>query len=349
MLKKDVIEFIPFSQLDIGDNFFNSLIGDYPDFQSWFMKKSQAGERAYVLRNPDLSGFLYLKDETEEDRSISPPFCKKRRLKIGTFKIDAHGTVLGERFIGIILNKMIKEGFDETYVTLFDKQSGLIILFEKFGFKYWGRKNNGELVYHKILNVVHNSYKDFPRIETVGKNKYLLSIYPKYHTKLFPDSKLYTEKTHIVEDLSFTNTIEKVYLTAMSGVNSVNIGDLIVIYRTADPGKRAEYSSVATSVCTLVDRKDISEFSSFENFIDYCGKGTVFFRNELKAFWEKKRYPYIIKMLYNFAFPKRIIRKELIEQVGLDRNERVMVIPLSDKGFRKIIELGEVDEGYIIN
>lgn len=54
-------------------------------------------------------------------------------------------------------------------------------------------------------------------------------------------------------------------------------------------------------------------------------------------------------MLYNFALPKRIIRKELIEQVGVDRNEHVMVIPLSEEGFKKIIEIGEVNEGYIID
>lgn len=348
-MKKDVIEFVPFSELNIHDDFFRSLIKDYKDFESWFIKKSGAGEKAYVLRNPELLGFLYLKDETEEDRSISPIFYKKRRLKIGTFKINAHGTVLGERFIGIIFDKMIKESFDETYVTLFSKQNGLMTLFEKFGFKYWGRKDNGELVYHKVLDVAHNPYEDFPRIKAKGNNKYLLSIYPKYHTKLFPDSKLFTEKTHIVEDLSFTNTIEKVYLTAMSGVNDINIGDLIVIYRTSEYGKSAEYSSVATSVCTLVEGKEITEFFTFKEFMDYCGKGTVFTRIELEKFWKEKRYPYIIKMLYNFALPKRIIRKKLIEQVGLDRNERVMVIPLSDRAFKKILELGEVDESYIIN
>lgn len=348
-MQKDVLEFIPISELDINDDFFKSLIGDYKGFKDWFLRKSQSGEKAYVLREPNLSGFLYLKDETEEDKSINPIFCKKRRLKIGTFKIDAHGTVLGERFIGIVLNKMIQENFNETYVTLFDKQKGLINLFEKFGFVLWGRKNNGELVYHKTLNVLHNPYKDSPRIEIRGTNKYFLSIYPKYHTKLFPDSKLQTEKSHKVEDLSFTNTVEKIYLTKMTGIEKMNIGDLIVIYRTADDGKSAEYSSVATSICTLVEKRNIYGFSNKKDFIGYCGKGTVFTEAELTSFWETKNYPYIIKMLYNFAFPKRIIRKELIEKVGLNRNERVTVIPISESGFRTLIELGEINESYIID
>lgn len=348
-MNKDAIEFVPFSELNIDEDFFRSLIDDYHGFRHWFLRKSEEGEKAYVLRTPELSGFLYLKDEEESDNNISPPFCKKRRLKIGTLKIDAHGTLLGERFIGIALNKMIIEEFDETYVTVFDKQEKLIALFEKFGFKYWGIKNNDELVYHKIMTVDHNPYKDYPMIETKGKNKYLLSIYPKYHTELFPDSKLYTEKSHNIEDLSFTNTIEKVYLTAMTGVNDINVGDLLVIYRTADHGKSAEYSSVATSICTLIDKKHIFDFLNIKDFVEYCGKGTVFSKDELKGFWYNKRYPYVVKMLYNFALPKRIIRKELIEQVGIDRNERIMVTHLSDEGFKKIIVLGEVNEGYIIN
>lgn len=84
-------------------------------------------------------------------------------------------------------------------------------------------------------------------------------------------------------------------------------------------------------------------------FVDYCGKGTVFTKDELTRFWHTKSYPYIIKMLYNFALPKRIIRKELIEKVGIDRQQRITIINLSNEEFKKIIELGEANESYIIN
>jgi hypothetical protein len=101
----DVIEYVEFSNLDVSDPFFASLVADYAGFEKWFEVKSVQGEKAYILKENDLLGFLYLKEENEEDNTIVPKFEKKRRLKIGTFKIDAHGTVLGERFIGIILKK----------------------------------------------------------------------------------------------------------------------------------------------------------------------------------------------------------------------------------------------------
>lgn len=345
----DVIEFVSFGDLDLQSPFFSSLKADYDGFEKWFRKKASQGDKAYILREDELLGFLYLKEENEEDSSISPKFEKKRRLKIGTFKIEAHGTVLGERFIGILLKKMIEESYQESYVTIFEKQQPLINLFKKFGFTLWGKKENGELVFTKTLDIRNDVCLDFPRILTQDKDKYLLSIYPKYHTKLFPNSKLQTEKSYITEDLSFTNTIEKVYLAGMSGMDRIKAGDLIVIYRTAEQGKNAEWSSVATSVCTVIDTKNINEFNNYDDFIKYCGKGTIFTEGELSTLWRNKKYPYIIKMLYNISLPKRIVRHELIEKSVISRSDYAGFIPLSDQQFKKVLELGEVNESFIIN
>jgi hypothetical protein len=341
---------VKFSDLDVSNPFFDSLKKDYNGFSTWFEKKSQGNETVYILEDEnELLGFLYLKDENEKDDTINPPLHKRRRLKIGTFKIEAHGTVLGERFLGIILKKMINESFEETYVTLFEKQKGLIKLFEKFGFNLWGKKGNGELVYNKVMEVQNDIFKDFPRIQIQGTNKYLLSIYPKFHTKLFPDSKLNTEKDHRVEDLSFTNTVQKIYLTNMTGIGNIKPKDNIIIYRTAEDKKLAEYNSVATSLCTVVETKRIESFSDFDEFIEYCGKGVVFGEKELKSFWITKKYPHIIKMLYNFSLNKRIIRQRLIEEVGLERSAYFGFMQLTDSQFNKIMELGETDESFIID
>lgn len=345
----DVIQKFRIGCLNFQDPFFDSLRHDYDGFDNWLYRKSN--EEAYVLINQDqLLGFLYLKDECEADSNINPFFDERRRLKIGTFKIDSHGTILGQRFLSIILRKMLNEGYNFTYVTLFPKQTGLIALFEKFGFQKWGSKSNGELVYFKDLLVFDNTYKDFPRINLLkGNRKHLLGIHPDFHTKLFPYSRLHTERNHIVEDLSFTNTSEKVYLTKMSGVKNMLPGDLIVIYRTSEAGKPAEYNSVATSICTVVEVIDISNFRSLDDFLQYCGKGTIFTQEKLVGFWNNKRYPYIIKMLYNAPLQKRIIRKDLIERIGLDRNNYFGYLTLTDKQFYNILEIGEINESFIIN
>ena len=348
-MKNDVIELVKFVDLNVQDPFFSSLKADYDGFEKWFNKKAIQGESAYILREDELLGFLYLKEENEEDNSIKPKFEKKRRLKVGTFKIEAHGTVLGERFIGIILKRMIEQGYEESYVTIFEKQQPLIKLFEKFGFTLWGKKENGELVFTKTLEEKNDEHKDFPRIVTQDKNKYLLSIYPHYHTKLFPYSRLQTEKSHIIEDLSFTNTIEKVYLAGMTGMDMIKTGDLIVIYRTAEKGKNAKWSSVATSVCTVIDTKNICEFNNYNDFEQYCGKGTIFTKDELSNLWKNQKYPYIIKMLYNISLRKRIVRNDLIEKSIIRENDYAGFLPLSDLQFKKILKLGGVNESFIIN
>ena len=349
-MKEDAIQKVKFGDLNVKDSFFNSLIADYAGFEDWFNRKSN--EFAFIIRDSSdkLNGFLYLKDEMEENDSIQPKFEKKRRLKIGTFKIEAHGTVLGQRFLSIILHEMVENNHNFVYVTLFEKQRGLINLFEKFGFKYWGTKDEKELVYCKDLSVKNDIYKDYPRInEKTSKSKYLISIFPQFHTKMFPNSKLKTEKEHFVEDLSFTNTIEKIYITKMSGVPALKRGDQLIIYRTKDDYRSAEYSSVATSICTVIDQKSINDFPTEEDFLEYCGKGSIFSKQELQGFYKTKRYPYIIKMLYNLALPKRIIRKQLIEEVGLNRKDYFGFLQLTDNQYEKILEIGEINEGFIIN
>ena len=80
-MQNDVIQKVKISEIDIDDPFFQSLKEDYDGFEGWFSRKSN--EDAYIFReNANLAGFLYLKDEDEEDFSVSPIFEKQRRLKI---------------------------------------------------------------------------------------------------------------------------------------------------------------------------------------------------------------------------------------------------------------------------
>ncbi|WP_207578122.1 GNAT family N-acetyltransferase [Listeria seeligeri] len=345
----DVVKKEKFKDIDLTDVFFESLKKDYPKFEEWFKKKRE--NLAYVFRddNKKIQGFLYLKEEDEEDLSIKPVFQKQRRLKVGTFKINGHGTVLGDRFLSIILRKFIEENFSMVYVTIFEKHLSLISLFEKFGFKKWGNKDNGEFVYFKDLKIHDNIYTDFPRFKNTSQKKYLLAIQPQFHTQMFPDSKLKTEKSHCVEDLSFTNTVEKIYITNMGSVPLLKPKDLLLIYRTGEPGKSAEYSAVGTSICTVVEYKHIKDFPDSQNFLTYCGKGSIFSEQELKRFWSNQRFPYIIKMLYNSPLQKRIVRHDLKETVGLSRKGYQGFQEINDAQFDKILELGEVNEGYVIN
>ncbi|WP_249935020.1 hypothetical protein [Azotobacter chroococcum] len=95
------LQYLPFSKINFDDVFFDSLKEDYREIGAWFEKKSKSGDRAYVFFGSDdeIDGFLYLKMESGTVDDISPLLPNGSHLKIGTFKINAHGTKLGERFI----------------------------------------------------------------------------------------------------------------------------------------------------------------------------------------------------------------------------------------------------------
>lgn len=342
------IKKVKFKDLDINDIFFNSLKADYLGFEAWFERK--ANEDVYILKDISnkIQAFLYMKIENEIDNQINPPIKEERILKVGTFKINPHGTKLGERFIKLIFDRMIQEKIRKSYVTIYKKQQPLIELLKTYGFIYWGTKGEEEVYIKNFDNIVGDIQKDYPLINLKNNKKIILSIYPTFHTSLFPDSKLNTERDHVVEDLSHTNCIEKIYLSGANNIIDYKKGDIIAIYRTAEVGKMAEYSSVVTSICTIKDIIDIRKFKNLNDFLEFCNDRTIFKKSDLISFWNTKRYPYLIVMLYNIALNKRIIRKELIEDIGISRMARIVAYEITTKQIEEILELGRDDKDFIL-
>jgi hypothetical protein len=346
------IEVKEFSQINLNDPFFESLKKDYAEFESWYNKKSLHGEKAYVLYGDmGLTAFLYLKIEDEAIVDIMPVLPAKRRLKIGTFKIDAHGTKLGERFIKKIIDNATENEIDEIYVTAFVKHSGLITLLNTFGFDSFGTKNttNGEeQVYIKRIGKIRNSIlKDYPIMQADNINKHVLSIYPKFHSQLFPDSILNNETYDLLQDISHTNSIHKIYICGMEGVTNFQNGDLVLIYRTSDGQGAAYYRSVITSLCVIEEVKNIAEFRDIEEYLTYCKPYSIFSDLELKSFYLTKKYPYIIKMTYNAAFKRRVTNGCLVSELGITPSYWG-VFRVSDDEFTRIIREGGVNESLII-
>ena len=241
---------------------------------------------------------------------------------------------------------------DEVYLTVFEKHAGLIKLLMHFGFRQVGTKttrNGTELVLLRALvwegeNLLHN----YPLVRVNSGAKFLLALYPKWHTQLFPDSKLANEGPDIVADVSHTNSIRKIYLAGLSGAESLKHGDAIVIYRTSDNQAPAHYRSVATSVCVVDDAKSIGDFPSEAPFLKYCAPFSVFTTEELKRLYKTRQYPVIITFSYNVSFPKRVTRKVLIEEVGIDPNDRWACVKLSDQQFLAILQKGSVDANFVV-
>lgn len=350
MEKQDYVAVQKFSNINLTDEFFDSLKLNYDGFEEWFSIKAVQDEEAYVMYRDDaIAGFMYLKDETEEIELENQTLRSLRRLKIGTFKLDSRGTILGERFLAIALRYATEHNFERAYVTVFEEHKGIVKLFEKFGFECAGKKLNQELFLGKRFeHIQKDPYKDFPKI-SVTQPTYSLAIEAKFHTKLFPDSILQTEKDHNIEDLALTNTLSKTYLTKMKGTKNLKAGDLLFIYRKTDSGS-GSYHSVITSVCTVLDVQNIENFTSLESYLKYIGKGTIFSESELKKFYEKRSYKTIIKMIYDFPMKKKVILKDFSKIV-----EKPIIgtywgfVEFSKDQAKRLLEKGRINESFIIN
>ena len=343
--------YIYFKNVDLNDPFFDSLKHDYEEFSDWFSKK--AGEKAYVFKNKNnsIDGFLYLKLETGEIKDVEPKLAAKRRLKIGTFKINAHGTRMGERFIKKALDHALYQKVNEVYVTSFSHHTQLINLFSKYGFEVVANKhtsNGQELVLVKSMgDMKGNVHFDYPYINGAHR-KYILSLYPQWHTRLLPDSILNNENPEaVVNDISHSNSIHKIYLAAMDGVENLQPNDILVIYRTGDGKGPAHYRSVATSVCVVEEVKNINHFPDEKSFLDYSSSYSIFTDQELKNFYAYRKYPTVIKFSYNLALRKRVTRGQMIENLGINAPYWGF-FQLTDKQFAGIIEKGNADESLIV-
>lgn len=329
--------------LNFNDKFFDSLREDYEGskFNNWLERKSN--EDAYVFENKDgLQGFLYLKteDETNDYSNFEPVFEPKKRLKVGTFKINSTGIRLGERFLKIIFDNALKRNVDEIYVTLFEDKrqevKNLMYLMQQWGFvKKAIKKDNGEAVLVKDMR--QYDYSKNPKFNYplyYNKKIGILPIYSSYHTKLFPDLHLNNENMELYNE-ACSYAIEKIYVC-----NSQNIklkpGDLLCIYRMAEYNKK--YRSVVSGVSIL---SEIIYPNSLDEYLKICKNRSVFSEDELKKFYITNNYRTVIKLLFLKPFDKKVNLNDLYENDIIDQSKGPRISTfISEDNFIKLEKLG---------
>ena len=336
-----------FGEIDINDTFFDSFRNDYTGFDKWFNKKSD--EIAYVCYQDNiLSAFLFLKteDESENYSDINPTLQKKKRLKIGTFKVTSNGFKLGERFLKIVFDNALAQKVNEIYVTIFNKREEhlrLINLLEEWGFKFHGTKkteNGEENVYVRAFDKSFAADRNCPKSTfpflSKESNIFIVPIYPAYHTELFPDSILKTESPKdFIESEPYRNALSKVYISRSHERELVS-GDLIVFYRTGTAGN-AIHTGVATTIGIV--ESVITNIADEATFLSLCRKRSVFTDNELKEHWNYNPFnkpahliqrPFIVNFIYAYSYPKRP------NLLWLNQNGIIPDITDMPRGFRRI-------------
>ena len=307
-----------FGDVDLNSSFFDTLREDYEGiiFDDWFKKKARNKEKAYIFKNESglLQGFLYLKDEYEDEPDylkVTPPLTPKRRMKVGTFKIEQTGFRLGERFLKIIFDNARSRKVDEIYVTLFENKreevKRLKSLMEEWGFRKHGYKPNGELVLVKTMELYDSNESpkfNYPLLKA-APDCYFLPIYAQYHTDLFPDMILKNEDMHLYEDKkAHRYALEKIYLSGSFNAPA-NPGDLFVIYRIADQGYK-KYSSVVTGIAII---ESITKTKTADECVAICKNRSVFTEEEIREM--HKTRPIVIKLLDYMPFTTKVTLDQL--------------------------------------
>ena len=245
---------------------------------------------------------------------MDPILSPKRRLKVGTFKIDSTGFRLGERFLKIIFDNALKRSVDEIYVTLFENKRDdvkqLKELMEYWGFCRHGYKGNGELVLVKSLEKYDGAKTpkyNFPVIKENPK-VFWLPIYPQYHTDLFPDMILKNEDMHLYEEKkAHRYALEKIYLSGRYKTDA-QPGDIMMIYRTGESYPK-KYSSVITGIAVI---ESITDTKSIDECLKLCKNRSAFEEKEIIEMHRKR--PRVIKLLDYKPFVKKVTLDYLWQQ-----------------------------------
>ena len=341
-----------FGNIDVKDSFFDSFREDYPDFDRWFLRKSE--EDVYVCyEGGKIVAFLYLKTESEREPypNIHPPFASKRRLKIGTFKVELNGYKIGERFLKIIFDNAIRQRVEEIYVTIYltsVERERLAKLLMDYGFTRYGEKQNSvgnEDVYVRDMSQAYyapNPKLTFPYVSRTAR-AFVVPIYPDYHTELLPDSILNNESPeNFIEHGPHRNSIRKVYVSR-SIFRSLQPGDTILFYRTG-----GHYKGVVTTL-GIVDKVHLN-IQDEDQFLRLCRKRSVFTNKELRQHWNYKSSsrPFVVEFLYAYSFPKRPNLAKLREANVIQNAPRGFE-QISENQLSQVLSLSQTEAGFIVD
>lgn len=336
-----------FCEVNLDDPFFDTLKADYPGFARWFRRKSK--ESCFTYEDETgLQGFLYIKEEAKDEdyNEFETPFKeRKKRLKVGTFKIASRGHRLGERFIQIIIDACRNAKIDEVYVTLFkDKREELRRLhefLESWGFREFTSKKNGEIVLLKTMTSYESNRtvcQNYP-LNREDPNYFYLPIIDEYHTKLFPDLS-FNFKNDSRKESACSNALRKIYITSkrLCSFESFKPGDLIVVYRMGQVGTYKNRTSALTGTAVL---EAVQEFASVEEMKKFVKNRSVFKDDEIERLFRTK-YRTAIVFLFQGSLENKVTLETLRKKGILpwDGGARVMD-PISPEAFKTIIDLSK--------
>lgn len=354
-----------FSEIDLGDLFFDTLKSDYPGnenstgFVEWFSKKANEGSTALVFEDEiGVGAFVALKNECEEVRLQKDILPSINRIKISTFRIAERlrRQRIGEGAIGLVLWKWQQSNCEEIYVTVFDKHETLISQFERFGFKNVGKNANGENVLVKSRTCIDfsDAYKAFPFIKSDFDYAGYVIVDDNYHDTMFAYSELAnTASLQRKISSSVSNGLSKIYVGQAQIKHRV--GEPVLIYRRYTQGTGKRFRSCITSYCIVTDiiQAKINNrcLMTFEELKQRIGNKSVFDEAELLRQYNTFRNLTITEMLYYGYFGAgNNVNMNWLDNNGCwaDEGQYPTDVHLTENQFRKILEEGNINVSNVI-
>ena len=338
--------------IPLADKFFDSLRGDYPEFNDWWKFKCVAERRRcwVVYDDDEVAGLIVRKTESGLDTDATQKLDKI--LKICTFKVspDKRGVKLGELLLKMVLWYAQKNAYNLAYLTAYPEQASLIALLEFYGFQKTGNKGNaGELIFERVFSqdrldaqAGQDNYDadrvNYPRFVS-GPNVrgFVIPILEQYHDILFPDLRDAREPDLFLDIGKGSgpkrpgNTIRKVYI-CRSPSKLGDAGSVLFFYksRSVNPPSQS-----LTAVGIL---ESVSFATSTKQLMQLTGGRSVYSEAELNDFDASPENPckVINYLLVDYIVPPLPLKD--IESSGILSSHPQAITELKDGKLSQALE-----------
>lgn len=327
----------------LADPFFDSIRGNYGDFDDWFRRTAMEGRRAWVYRDgPDqtIAAICIYVVQTDEPITDDGTRLNGNALKLCTFKVGdtVRGRKIGELFLRAAFQYATNHRCQSIFLHANDEQqTHLTNLLEDFGFQYVGLYE-GDGVYVKdhpidppALQIAPFEYvrRYYPHYMCgVDVQKFLVPIQPQFHNILFPDYR--DPGNALPEDhpqRHVGNAIKLAYLCHTPS-KQPQPGDVVLFYRSRD----------MRAVTTLGVVESYSWSDSADEIARIVSRRTVYTDRQIEQMAQTETKVMLFRLICHFEPPLSFAE---LKRLRVVRGAIQSITHIPDESFSRIIRATE--------